>query len=110
MLKVNRTLVNRETGEQGNPKLLWSRTFDHRSVSDYLNCGDDPFSGPNADLHPVTVSVVTRVASKGKGTDLVTVLKGTLVKPGAGSGPIYCASTGTLELHIAEMVKSRLDQ
>lgn len=46
MLGVTRTFVNQATGEQGNPKLVMSRKFFNQPVSSYLNCGDDPFSGP----------------------------------------------------------------
>lgn len=109
ILRVDRTVINRETGEQGNPKLFWSRKFDHKSVSTFINCGDDPFSGPNADRSPVTVSLVTRVRAKGTGTTMTTVLSGTLMKPGANTGTIYCASTGALEEHLAEMVASQLN-
>ncbi len=109
VLRVDRTLINRETGEQGNQKLLWSRQFDHKPVSTFINCGDSPFSGPNADLSPVDVSLVTRVRAKGTGTMITTVLSGTLMKPGANTGTIYCASTGALEHHLAEIVASRLN-
>ncbi len=107
-LGVARTFVNQQTGEQGNPKLVMSRRFFNQSVSSYLNCGDDPFSGPNANAHPVTVSLITRVRPEANGSTIETLLNGTVTKTGANSGAIYCATTGALEEHIAKMVASRV--
>jgi len=108
-LKVPVTYSEKTLGEQGNRKFVMSRRFDNQSVSEYLNCGDDPMGGPNANAYPVTVSLVTRSrASGGTNTVLETILTGITYKPGANSGAIYCASTGTLEGRIAEMVASRL--
>ena len=109
MLKIPITYTDRNLGEQGNKKFIMSRRFDSQPVSTYLNCGNDPFGGPNADVNPVTVSIVTRARpSGGTGTVLETMISGLTFKGGASSGPIYCASTGELEQHLAEMVASRL--
>ena len=109
MLKVPITYFDKSLGEQGNRKFVMSRTFDNQRVSTYLNCGDDPFGGPNANANPVTVSLVTRAkAVGGTSTVLETTLSGVTYKGGGNSGPIYCGSTGALEQHIAAMVASRL--
>jgi hypothetical protein len=110
MLKLPVTYNSPATGEQGNRKFVMNRIFDHQPVSSYMSCGDDPFGGPNANSNPVAVSIVTRVRPVG-GTNSVleTTLTGSTSKASTNSGTIYCASTGALELHIAEMVKSRLD-
>jgi hypothetical protein len=106
-LKVPVTYTDRGLGELGNKKFVMSRTFDGQRVSTYLNCGDDPMGGPNADANPVQVSIVTRArASGGTSTVLETMVSGVTYKPGANSGPIYCATTGELEEHLAEMVAS----
>lgn len=110
-LKIPVTHMDRALGEQGNKKFVMSRTFDGQRVSDYLNCGDDPFGGPNANAGPVTVSMVTRArALGGTSTVLETTFTGVTYKSGASTGPIYCATTGTMEKHLAEMVASRLTQ
>ena len=107
-LKIPITQLDPSTGEQGNKNFVVSRRFDHRAISDYLNCGDDPFRGPNANSWPVTISIITRArAVEGGKTALSTELSGVTHKP-SNSGAIYCASTGYLEQHIAEMVKSRI--
>jgi hypothetical protein len=109
MLKVPITYADKGLGEQGNRKFIMSRSFDSQPVSAYLNCGDDPFGGPNANANPVQVSIVSRArAAGGTNTVLETVVSGVTYKGGGNSGPIYCTSTGTLEQHIAEMVASRI--
>ena len=109
MLKVPVTYADKGIGEQGNKKFMMSRMFDRQPVSAYLNCGDDPFGGPNANANPVQVSIVTRArASGGTSTILETMVSGVTYKGGGNTGAIYCTSTGTLEQHIAEMVASRL--
>ena len=110
MLKINRTIDDRATGQQGNRSFVMSRKFFNRPVSDYFNCGDDPFAGPNANLHPVTASIVTTVRPEGSGTLVETMVSGTLVKQGASSAQIFCATTGTFESHLAEMIQSRLNR
>ena len=111
ILKVPVTFGDKATGEQGNKQFRMMRTFFNERVSTYVNCGDDPFAGPNADLGPVTVSLVTRLrASGGTSTELTTTVTATTQKPAANSGLIYCASTGYLESQIAKMVRSRFGQ
>lgn len=108
MLKVNLTHVNRPAGEVGNRRFVMSRSFFNRPVSAYLNCGDDPLAGPNADSYPVTASFVTRVRAEGTGTVIETSLSGLMSKGGASSGEVYCSTTGALERQFAAMVASRI--
>jgi len=109
-LKIPVTHYDKSIGEQGNKLFVMSRTFDGHAISNYLNCGDDPFRGPNADANRVTVSLVTRTqALSPTRTALQTIFSGYISKPG-NSGTIYCTTTGSLELHIAEMVASRVTQ
>ena len=108
-LKIPITHVDRTLGEQGNKKVLMSRTINGEQVSHYLNCGDDPFGGPNANANPVIVSIVTRArAEGGTSTLLETIITGVTYKGGGSTGPIYCATTGAMEKHLADMVASRL--
>ena len=108
-LKIPITYADKGLGEQGNKKFVVSRTFDGHPISAYLNCGDDPFGGPNANANPVQVSIVTRArASGGTSTVLETLVTGVTYKGGGNSGPIYCSTTGTLEQHLGEMVASRI--
>jgi hypothetical protein len=109
MLKVPITYADKTLGEQGNKKFIMSRSFDFQPVSAYLNCGEDPFGGPNANANPVQVSIVARArAAGGSRTTLETAVSGVTYKGGGNSGPIYCTSTGTLEQHFAQMVASRV--
>ena len=108
-LKVPLTYSDKSVGAQGNTKFIMSRSFAGQPVSAWLNCGDDPFGGPNANNNPVTVSIVTRVrASGGTGTVLETVFSGSTYKQSGNTGQIFCASTGALEQRIAKMVASRI--
>lgn len=109
MLRVPVTYSDRASGVQGNRKFTVSRTFNNQPVATWLNCGDDPFGGPNANSYPVTISLVTGAkASGGSSTVLETILSGYTYKQGGNTGQIYCASTGALEQQIAKMVASRL--
>lgn len=109
-LKIPLTHYDKSIGEQGNKNFVMSRRFDGHSISRYLSCGDDPFRGPNADANPVSVSIVTRTQPAGENrTSVETIFSGYISKPG-NSGTIYCATTGSLELRIAEMVASRVTQ
>ena len=108
-LKVPVTYSDRALGAQGNTKFVMSRSFNGQPVSDWLNCGDDPFGGPNANSNPVTVSIVTRArASGGTSTVLETTFTGSTYKQSGNTGQIFCASTGALEQRIAKMVASRI--
>jgi hypothetical protein len=109
-LKVPLTYDDKSSGEQGNKAFAMSRTFDGRAISHYLSCGDDPFRGPNADSQRVTASLITRTRPvSATQTSLEVIFSGYIAKPGQ-SGTIYCTSTGSLELHMAEMVASRVTQ
>ena len=88
-IKVPVTYQDKGLGELGNKKFVMSRTFDGQRVSTYLNCGDDPFGGPNADANPVQVSIITRArASGGTSTTLETLVSGVTFKASGSSGPI----------------------
>ncbi len=108
MMKVELTTVNRPAGEQGNLKFTMSRNFFGRPVSHYFSCGNDPFGGANADAYPVTAALVAKIIPEGEGTAIETMLTGSTIKPGGSAARIYCASTGVLEQHLAEMVASRV--
>ena len=109
-LKIPVTYSNRPAGEQGNPNFVMIRNFDGQPLSAYLNCGDDPISGPNANLGRVTVAIVAKIRPGTSGTVLETLLTGNVVKSGASSAPIYCSTTGTFEKHFADMVASRVNK
>src|SRR4026209_931752 len=109
-LKVPITHLDRALGEQGNKMFTMSRTFDGRNISNFLNCGDDPFRGPNADYNRITASLVTRTRPLAANRTAVEAASpGYFPKPGSG-GAIFCAPTGSLELHLAEMIASRVTQ
>jgi hypothetical protein len=109
-LKVPVTYDDKSSGEQGNKMFAMSRTFDGHAISHYLNCGDDPFRGPNADSQRVTASLITRTRPvSATQTSIEIIFSGYISKVGQ-SGTLYCTSTGSLELHMAEMVASRIPQ
>lgn len=100
VIGVDLKYLNRPTGELGNRDAVMSRRIATGELSRYLDCGIDPFSGPQANAYPVKTSLVTRMTPDGAGTKVETMFSGLMTKPGAGA-TVHCSSTGSLERLIA---------
>jgi hypothetical protein len=77
-------------------------------MNTFVDCGSD-LSGPLANLFEITLTVTTKLTSKGEdGTEVLTVVDA-WGKPRAVSGnPVHCQSRGVLELRIAQEVAEAL--
>lgn len=92
----------------GNPGYSARRIGGDRMAA-FLDCGSD-FSGPLANQHEITLTVVTTLAPAGPESTEVTTLVDAWGKPRAVSGnPIHCVSKGVLERRIAESVAEALN-
>ncbi len=96
LIGVEVKYLNRPAGELGNRDAVLSRRIATGEVSKYLDCGSDPFAGPQANAYPVRTSLVTRMWAAGDSTKIETMFSGTMAKPGAGA-TVHCSSTGSLE-------------
>ncbi len=81
---------------------------DGARMNRYVDCGAN-LSGPLANLHQVTLTVVTQLApAEEGGTEVVTFLDA-YAKPRSVSGnPIHCQSRGRLEALIGERIAEAL--
>ncbi len=77
-------------------------------MNTFVDCGSD-LSGSLANLFEITLTVTTKLTSKGEdGTEVLTVVDA-WGKPRAVSGnPVHCQSRGVLELRIAQEVAEAL--
>jgi len=103
LLSVEVKYLNRPVGELGNRDVVMSRRLVTGELSKYLDCGSDPFAGPQANEYPVRASLVTRMWPDGTGTKIETRFSGTMTKSGARA-TAHCSSTGALESLIAVSV------
>lgn len=84
------------------------RRLGNQRLSRYLDCGEGVTAVPYADQYAVTLSLLTSLRAAGNGESvLLTELEAT-AKPRTVSGSaLPCASRGTLEQLIVEMVQER---
>lgn len=102
-LQISVTLSNPAQWEFGNPRFL-ARRIERGRLSTHFDCGRT-LTGHRADEYAVTLSVVTRLTdAPGDSTVVVTTVDGS-AKPRATSGnAVHCASKGTLELRVGQLV------
>ena len=75
-------------------------------LSKYLSCGER-LSQPVADSDEISMTVLTQVVPDGAGkSTLHTLVEATAKQTGSGGARINCATTGELEKHIVELVRS----
>lgn len=91
----------------GNPGYL-ARRVDGDRMNSFIDCGSD-FSGPLANQYDITLTVITKLTSKGpESTEVLTVMDA-YGKPRAVSGnSIHCSSRGVLEMRVAQKVAEAL--
>ncbi len=93
----------------GNPGYL-ARRVDGDRMNSFIDCGSD-FSGPLANQYDITLSVVTRLTSKGPESTEVLTMMDAYGKPRAVSGnSIHCQSRGVLEMRVAQKVADALEK
>jgi hypothetical protein len=86
-----------------------ARRIDGKRLSVYLDCGSGATAVPRADNYEVTLSVLTGLSQPATGgTMVLTTVDGT-AKPRTRAGnPVHCASEGTLELRLWELLVEAL--
>jgi hypothetical protein len=103
--------MNRPIGELGNRNFRMPSNISRQPRSRYFNCGIDPLSGPQANVYPIDASMLTVMKADTSGTTrLETRLTGSARKTGVNADPLYCATTGNLELVLADAVRKHLAQ
>lgn len=91
----------------GNPAYL-ARRVDGDRMNSFIDCGSD-FSGPLANQYDITLTVITKLTSKGPESTEVLTMTDAYGKPRAVSGnSIHCTSRGVLEMRIAQKVADAL--
>jgi hypothetical protein len=87
-----------------------TRTIAGKNASAYVDCGNGP-AGPRADSYRLTIKVNHNVVSTADNqTQVHTLIEAWARHPGQSGDAIQCNSRGTLEKHIAGIVRTRLQQ
>jgi hypothetical protein len=97
-------------------RVIGNRRIESRSgriagerASSYLNCGNTAIGPSIADSYQVNLSVLTQIVPAPGGTTQVqTFMDASATRHGVSGGPVRCASTGRLELQIAEAIQQQL--
>ena len=108
-LKIPISLYDSTTGKVGNIGVNL-RSIDGQRMSTWLGCGVG-LTGPNADMHRVTASIISWVQPRGRDSAVVRtgVFAGVTNMAEAGSSlPRPCDTTGRLEERIRTLLRRRL--
>lgn len=101
------TQVDPRARQLGNPGYL-ARRVDGDRMNSFIDCGTD-FAGPLANQYDITLTVLTRLTSKGPASTEVLTVMDAYGKPRAVSGnSIHCQSRGVLEMRVAQKVAEAL--
>lgn len=99
-----------DAGAAPDEKLFGTRGYRARRVegkrlSTYLDCGSGATAVPRADDYEVTLSVLTSLSAPATGGTMVLTSVDATAKPRSRAGnPVHCASEGTLELRVWELL------
>ena len=106
-LQIPVTLSNPPRWEFGNPRFL-ARRIEGARLSNHFDCGRT-LTGQRADEYAVTLSVVTRLTdAPGDSTAVVTTVDGSAKARATSGNALHCASKGTLEMRVAQLVVEAL--
>ena len=85
-----------------------ARRIEGDRMNTFIDCGSN-LAGPMANQYDITLSVVTRLTSKGlESTEILTMVDA-YGRPRAVSGnPIHCQSRGVLEQRVAQRIAEAL--
>jgi len=91
----------------GNAGYL-ARRVEGKRLSIYLECGSD-FTGPYANQHDVTLSLMVQLTSAPENETVVTTVVNASAKPRAVSGTrLRCTSKRSLERRVVELIAEKL--
>jgi hypothetical protein len=98
-MKIPIATMSPATGQIGNLSLpVPNHRLNGKSLSTYVNCGQEAMSGSRADLGDVTVSIISRAVASGDTASVVTTdVKGWARPVGTSSNIVPCETTGALE-------------
>lgn len=94
--------VDQENRVIGNRRLRLTRRLGGTPLSRYLRCGDTAFGAPQADHHPVELSMLTKVFPDGEQSRMETSVHAVVINSANGGARMPCSSTGVLERALAE--------
>ena len=110
-LKIPLNITDSIRGQVGNTGVPM-RTIDGKRMSNYVGCGSG-MTGQYADIHRVTVAVVSWVQPRGRDSSTVRtgVFAGAVDRAeGSSSLPRACSTTGILEERIRVLLREKLAQ
>lgn len=109
-LGVPATLVDRARHRIGNTRFSQRRIEGNR-LSSYIECGYGVTSANNADTYLVTMSITTNISAvEGGGTAVQTLIDASAKPLEVSGNAVRCASKGTLEKRILELVTAALER
>ena len=101
--------MNRPIGELGNRNFRLPSRITGQPRSRWFNCGIDPLVGPQANAYPIDASMLTVIKADTAGTTHIeTHLTGSARKTGVNADPLYCGTTGQLEVVLADAARKHL--
>jgi len=93
--------------ELGTPGYA-ARRIERDRMNTFVDCGSN-LAGPMANQYDVTLSVMTRLTSKGPESTEILTMVDAYGRPRAVSGnPVHCQSRGVLELRVAQRIAEAL--
>ncbi len=109
-LGVPTTVVDRAGYRIGNTRFT-PRRIEGKRLSQYIECGYGVTSSNNADTYFVTMSLATYLTAREDGGTLIQTSIEASARPREVSGnSVRCASKGTLETRILELVTAVLER
>lgn len=101
--------------EESDPRLMQLGTLGYAArriegdrMNTFVDCGAN-LAGPMANQYDITLSVVTRLTSKGPESTEILTMVDAYGRPRAVSGnPIHCQSRGVLEQRVAQRIAEAL--
>ena len=101
--------------EQSDPRAMQlgtsgysARRIEGDRMNTFFDCGTQ-LAGPTANLYQITLSVVTRLISKGPESTEIQTMVDAYARPRAVSGnPLHCQSRGVLEQRVGERIAEAL--
>jgi len=108
-LEVPLAVENTSTHQMGNPNFFKSRQFAGEPMAQLIDCGSG-MTGPKASTYRIYMSLLTSIATDGKGG---TIVQTTFVPmgqdvSGGSADRIPCGTNGRLELLFADRIKRTL--
>ncbi len=81
-----------------------------KRTSDWIRCGNEGSGPSSGGMYRTRLSIITRVEpASGGGSNVVTEVSGTATPvEGTSTGPVACASVGTIEQRIRTLIEEQI--